>query len=57
MELRSFRGLIASASLKHVVILKVLHGVAEFPRLDCLGLIEARGHSEGSAWSCGVSEA
>ena len=39
-----FRGLIASASLKRGICAstKVLAVVVSFPRLDCLGLIEAR---------------
>ena len=36
-----FRGLIASASLKHPVSLKRMRFSASIPRLDCLGLIEA----------------
>ena len=42
LALGGFRGLIASASLKHFFLLVQISRRIEIPRLDCLGLIEAR---------------
>ena len=47
----SFRGLIASASLKHASALAMAFSPALFPRLDCLGLIEASDHCSAACTS------